>query len=74
MRKSSLVIGGMVLALSITACSSAAPKTAETSKTEQTADMGKTEGKTEEKTEAGTEKQKVVFWSWQPTDKQIAAL
>lgn len=74
MKKSSLVIGGLVLALSMSGCSSKAPETPKTAETSKTADQGSTEAKTEEKTEAGGEKQKVVFWSWQPTDKQIAAL
>lgn len=54
--------------LSMTACGKAETKTetgaetkAETSK-EQAGDA------------AEGEKQKVVFWSWQPTDKQIAEL
>lgn len=77
MKKMSLLLGGMVMALSMTACSSKAPeapKAAESPKTEQTSAQGNQGTEAEGKNEAGGEKQKVVYWSWQPTDKQIAVL
>lgn len=65
MKKSSLVIGGMLLTLSMAGCSSKAPETPKTAETSKTSDQGNADAKT---------KEKVVYWSWQPTDKQIAVL
>lgn len=66
MRKSTVILGGLLMALSVSACSAKQEPAKENSSAQ--AQTGESAGKVE------GEKQKVVFWSWQPTDKQIAAL
>lgn len=73
MKKRWLVLGGLMAAMSLAACGSsdpAAPTQGET-KAEGQAQNVQTDGQTA--ADSG-ERQKVVFWSWQPTDKQIAEL
>ncbi len=69
MKKRWLALGGLLLMLSLTACGKAETKTETNEETKAETSQGQTGAAAAE-----GEKQKVVFWSWQPTDKQIAEL